>query len=106
MRRLRRGFPDQQVPIFTRFSSGLLGLTPDGLPRLFASEGMVAVTGCNGFGLTLGAVAARQAARLILEEPMEGMALSPSELKPVPGGRMLSVLFRRALVPLVNRFGA
>jgi glycine/D-amino acid oxidase-like deaminating enzyme len=104
MRRLRRGFPDQQVPIFTRFSSGLLGLTPDGLPRLFARDGMIAVTGCNG--LTLGAVAARQAARLILEEPMEGMALPPSELKPVPGGRMLSAFFRRALVPIVNRFGA
>jgi glycine/D-amino acid oxidase-like deaminating enzyme len=67
---------------------------------------MLAVTGCNGFGLTLGMVAAREAARLIAGAPEDSLLLPVSEPKPLPGSRLVPALFRRVLAPAVNRLGA
>ena len=106
-RRLSRVFPGHPVPPFDSFSWGRIAVTPDGLPRLLrGSGGMLAVTGCNGFGLTLGMVAAREVARLIAGAPDDSLLLPVSEPKPLPGPRLVPALFRRVLAPAMNRLGA
>jgi glycine/D-amino acid oxidase-like deaminating enzyme len=106
-RRLARAFPGRDLPAFESLSCGRVALTPDGLPRLIRSrEGLLAVTGCNGFGLTLGALAAREAARHILGRSPDALALPLSEPKPLPAARLLPALLRGVLVPLANRLGA
>ena len=106
-RRLERAFPGRPLPSFETFSWGRIALTPDGLPRLFRGPGgMLAVTGCNGFGLTLGLVAAREAARLIAGASPDSLALPVAEAKPLPGSRVVPALFSAALAPIANRFGA
>ncbi|WP_432653726.1 NAD(P)/FAD-dependent oxidoreductase [Sphingosinicella terrae] len=105
-RRLERVFPDRPPPPFESLSAGRLAVTPDGLPRLIRGpEGMLAVTGCNGFGLTLGMLAAREAASFILGTPAGDLALPISEAKPLPAAGLMPALFRSVLAPLANRFG-
>lgn len=106
-RRLSRVFPDRDVPEFESLSWGSIALTPDGLPRLIVGgEGLVAVTGCNGLGLTLGIGAARQAVRYLEGVSPDMLALPLSEPSPLPSARIIEAIMRSALVPLANRFGA
>ncbi|HTU13364.1 MAG TPA: FAD-dependent oxidoreductase [Allosphingosinicella sp.] len=106
-RRLARVFPGRDLPPFERLSWGRVALTPDGLPRLIrGGEGLLAVTGCNGFGLTLGVLAAREAARHIMGRAPAALALPLSEAKPLPAARLMPALLRAVLAPLANRLGA
>lgn len=106
-RRLSRVFPDRDIPEFRSLSWGRIALTPDGLPRLIVGgEGLVAVTGCNGLGLTLGIGAARQAVRYLEGVSPNMLALPLSEPRPLPGARLVESIMQSALVPLANRFGA
>ncbi len=105
--RLSRVFPGRDLPAFESLSLGRVGLTPDGLPRLIrGGEGLLAVTGCNGFGLTLGVLAAREAVRHILGRTPDALALPLSEPKPLPAARLMPALLRGVLAPLANRLGA
>ena len=82
-------------------------MTPDGLPRLVrGGEGVLAVTGCNGLGLTLGVLAAREAARHIAGRAPDALALPLSEPEPLLAARLMPALLRGVLVPLANRLGA
>lgn len=106
-RRLMRVFPDRAPPVFESLSCGKVALTPDGLPRLIrGGDGLLAVTGCNGFGLTLGVLAAREAARHILGRARDALALPLTEPTPLPGARLVPALLRGLLVPAANRLGA
>jgi glycine/D-amino acid oxidase-like deaminating enzyme len=105
-RRLARAFPDRELPAFESLSWGRVALTPDGLPRLVGGgDGLLAVTGCNGFGLTLGVLAAREAARHIAGRAPDALALPLSEPEPLPAARLIPALLRGVLVPLANRLG-
>lgn len=105
-RRLASAFPGAPIPGFASVSAGRLGLTPDGLPRLIRrDDGLLAVTGDNGFGLTLGLVAAREAARLILGAAPESLALPLTAPKPLPAARIMPALLRNVVAPLANRLG-
>jgi len=105
-RRLERVFPGQELPPFETLSWGRIGVTPDGLPRLLRGpEGLLAVTGCNGFGLTLGVTAAREAARLIATGDDTDTALPLVDARPLPASRLVPALFRNILAPIANRFG-
>ena len=107
LRRLARAFPGHSMPAFESLSWGRIGLTPDGLPRLLQRpDGLVAVAGCNGLGLTLGIAAAREAARLILGVPADRLALPLTIPKPLPAARLVPLLFRTVMAPLANRFAA
>ncbi|MES2498534.1 MAG: FAD-dependent oxidoreductase [Pseudomonadota bacterium] len=106
-RRLARAFPDWTVPPFESLSWGQVALTPDGLPRLIQGEdGLIAVTGCNGAGLTLGILAGREAARFALGTPEEALVLPLSPATPLPFARTMPVLLRNLLVPIANHIGA
>jgi glycine/D-amino acid oxidase-like deaminating enzyme len=106
-RRLALAFPGWDAPAFESLSWGRVGLTPDGLPRLVdGGDGLLAVMGCNGFGLTLGILAAREAARHILGEDADGLVLPLSKSRALPAARLMPALLRGVLVPLANRFGA
>lgn len=106
-RRLARAFPGRSLPAFETMSWGRIGLTPDGLPRLLRGpDGMLAVTGCNGLGLTLGITAAREAARLICGASPDSLALPVSAPQPLPGAWLVPTLFGKVLAPLANRLGA
>lgn len=104
--RLARVFPNHDLPSFDSLSSGNITVTPDGLPRLIRREDdLVAVTGCNGFGLTLGMVAAREAARLILGAQPGDLALPVSAPRKLPGAKVVPALFQKIVAPLANRLG-
>jgi glycine/D-amino acid oxidase-like deaminating enzyme len=106
-RRLARAFPGRDLPPFESLSRGNVALTPDGLPRLIrGGDGLLAVTGCNGFGLTLGLLAAREAARHIMGRAPDALALPLSEPKPLPAARLMPALLRNVIAPLANRLGA
>lgn len=106
-RRLARAFPERPLPAFETLSSGRVALTPDGLPRLIdGGDGLLAVTGCNGFGLTLGVLAAREAVRHIMGEGQDALALPLSRPKPLPAPRLVPAMLRGVLVPVINRLGA
>jgi glycine/D-amino acid oxidase-like deaminating enzyme len=106
-RRLERAFPGQALAPFETLSWGRIALTPDGLPRLLRGpDGIIAITGCNGFGLTLGVSAAREAARLLLGAAPDSLALPFGPPRPAPAARLVPALFGRVIVPLANRFGA
>ena len=106
-RRLARVFPGRDLPAFESLSTGRVGLTPDGLPRLVrGGDGLLAVTGCNGFGLTLGVLAAREAVRHIMGRAPDALALPLSDPGPLPAARLMPALLRGVLAPLANRFGA
>lgn len=106
-KRLMRVFPDGAPPAFESLSWGRAALTPDGLPRLIrGGDGLLAVTGCNGFGLTLGVLAAREAARHIIGRAPDALALPLTEPRPLPGARLVPALLRGLLVPVANRLGA
>ena len=105
-KRLQRVFPECPLPSFETLSWGRIAITPDGLPRLFRnSDGIIAVGGCNGFGLTLGLIAARQAVRLVLGTPTEQLALPITEPRRLRGAAIAPALFRTVAAPLANRFG-
>ncbi|MEO7602397.1 MAG: FAD-binding oxidoreductase [Sphingomicrobium sp.] len=91
---------------FPTFDAGVIPVTLDGLPNLIRrDDGLIAVTGCNGFGMTLGMVAAREAARLVLGTPVEQLALPVKAPKAVRAGSLLSGVMRNIVIPLANRFG-
>lgn len=104
--RFARVFPEAPAPRFQSLSWGRIQLTPDGLPRLFqVDEGLYAVTGCNGLGLTLGMSAGRTAAQLVKGSPPGALALpvtSPAKLK---GWKYVPGAMQRLMVPLVNSLG-
>lgn len=95
----------QQVE-FPGFASGLIPVTLDGLPNLIRrDDGLIAVTGCNGFGLTLGMVAAREAARLVLGRPTGELALPVKAPSAIRGGAFIAGIMRNVVIPLANRLG-
>ncbi|MFN3945794.1 MAG: NAD(P)/FAD-dependent oxidoreductase [Allosphingosinicella sp.] len=105
-RRLARTFPGADLPQFETLSWGRIGITPDGLPRLFRNAaGIVSVSGCNGFGLTMGMSAAREAARLVSGTPAAELSLPVREPRPLPGARIAPALMRSLAAPLANRLG-
>lgn len=92
---------------FPTVDRGTIPVTLDGLPNLIRrDDGLIAVTGCNGFGLTLGMIAAREAARLVLGTAPGELALPVKPPKAISGGHMVSSLLRNLVIPLGNRFGA
>ncbi|MBB4633027.1 NAD(P)/FAD-dependent oxidoreductase [Sphingosinicella soli] len=104
-RRLARTYP-QFAPRFESLSSGTIGVTPDGLPRLFRlGDTLHALAGCNGFGLTLGIAAAREAAAMIGGTPEDDLALPILDPAALPGHKMLPWFMRAVAVPLMNRLG-
>lgn len=106
-RRLARAFPDWTIPPFETLSWGKVGLTPDGLPRLIRGEdGLIAVTGCNGAGLTLGTLSGREAARFTLGTAEAALVLPLTPPTPLPLARTMPVLLRSLLSPIANRIGA
>lgn len=105
VRRLRKLF-NRDVR-FETFSAAAIPITMNGIPNLMRREdGLLAVTACNGFGLTLGMVAGRAASEYIAGTPPSDLALPLSEPKALGGRRIVPALFRNAIIPLANRFGA
>jgi glycine/D-amino acid oxidase-like deaminating enzyme len=104
-RQLARAYPNF-TPRFQSLSSGTIGMTPDGLPRIFRlGENLHAVAGCNGFGLTLGISAAHEAAALIGGAPEDDLALPVLTPSPLTGARMIPWAMRTIAVPIMNRIG-
>jgi sarcosine oxidase len=104
-RRLTRTYPGF-APRFESLSSGTIGVTPDGLPRLFRlGDNLHALAGCNGFGLTLGIAAAREAAAMIGGTAEHDLALPILDPKALPGRNLLPWIMRTVAVPLMNRLG-
>jgi len=104
-RQLARAYPNF-TPRFQSLSSGTIGMTPDGLPRIFRlGENLHAVAGCNGFGLTLGICAAREAAALIGGATEDDLALPVLTPSPLTGARLIPWAMRTIAVPLMNRLG-
>ncbi|MFD0849285.1 NAD(P)/FAD-dependent oxidoreductase [Sphingosinicella xenopeptidilytica] len=104
-RQLARAYPNF-TPRFHSLSSGTIGMTPDGLPRIFRlGENLHAVAGCNGFGLTLGISAAREAAALIGGATEDDLALPILTPSPLAGARLIPWAMRTIAVPLMNRLG-
>ncbi len=102
-RQLARTYPNF-TPHFQSLSSGTIGMTPDGLPRIFRlGENLHAVAGCNGFGLTLGITAAREAAALIGGATEDDLALPVQTPSPLAGARLIPWAMRTIAVPLMNR---
>ena len=102
-RRLARTYPDF-TPHFESLSSGTIGVTPDGLPRIFRlGENLHALAGCNGFGLTLGIAAAREAAAMIDGTAEDDLALPILTPSPLAGARLIPWAMRTIAVPLMNR---
>jgi glycine/D-amino acid oxidase-like deaminating enzyme len=107
LRRLARAFPDWSPPPFETLSWGKIAITPDGLPRVIRdAHGTIAVTGCNGAGLTLGILAAREAVRLVLGTPAEDLVLPVSSAAALPLARTMPMVLRNLLAPIANRLGA
>lgn len=105
-KRLERAFPDIGLPRFVTWSTGRIPLTSDGLPRLIdAGDGRVAVTGCNGFGLTLGIAAAREAVRHLVGAAPNTLALPISLPRRSHAARVKSLLLNRVILPIANRAG-
>ncbi|MDT9599146.1 NAD(P)/FAD-dependent oxidoreductase [Sphingosinicella rhizophila] len=106
-RRFARAFPGRDRPAFTQLSSGRMTITPDGVPRILAlGEDGWALSGCNGFGLTHGISAAREAARLLAGAEPSELALPVLPARRMRGKAMLERVMRRVLVPMLNRLGA
>lgn len=104
-RQLARAYPNF-TPRFQSLSSGTIGMTPNGLPRIFRlGENLHAVAGCNGFGLTLGISAAREAAALIGGATEDDLALPIRTPSPLAGARLIPWAMRTIAVPLMNRLG-
>jgi glycine/D-amino acid oxidase-like deaminating enzyme len=100
------GFQANQFD-FPAFDSAMIPVTMDGLPNLIRrDDGMVAITGCNGFGVTLGMIAAREAARMVLGTPVAELALPAKAPAAIRGGRLLAGAMRNVVIPLANRLGA
>ncbi|HUE78756.1 MAG TPA: FAD-binding oxidoreductase [Sphingomicrobium sp.] len=91
---------------FSTFDAGVIPITLDGLPNIIRrDDGLIAITGCNGFGLTLGMIAAREAAELVLGTPADQLALPVKAPKAIRGASLMSSMIRNIVVPLANRFG-
>jgi glycine/D-amino acid oxidase-like deaminating enzyme len=100
-------FPETSFPAFESFSYGAMTVTPDGLPRLFdIGPNALAISGCNGFGLTLGCIAAREAARSFSGANADDIALSISKLSKLRGRKAMPWIIRHIVAPLANRLGA
>lgn len=105
-RRLERTFPDIEPPAFTRISWGEMTISPTGLPRILRfGEDAWAISGCNGFGLTHGIAAAREAAKLLAGLSSDALALPVFPPKPLKGHRFVAFTLRSMVAPALNRFG-
>jgi len=106
LRRLERAFPDLDQPRFTRLSWGEMTISANGLPRILRfGDDAWSVTGCNGFGLTHGISAAREAARLLSGRSPDELALPVVPPKPLKGHRFVAFTLRAIVAPALNRFG-
>lgn len=106
LRRLGRAFPDAEQPRFTRLSWGEMTISANGLPRILRfGDDAWSVTGCNGFGLTHGIAAAREAAKLLSGASPDTLALPVTPPKPLKGHRFVAFTLRSMVAPALNRFG-
>jgi glycine/D-amino acid oxidase-like deaminating enzyme len=103
LRRFRQAFPGRDLPLFERISSGRMTITGDGVPRLYrlGSDGW-ALSGCNGFGLTHGICAAREAARLLAGAVEGDIVLPVTVPRPLAGRGLANLMIRRLMVPMLN----
>ncbi|MBY8824245.1 NAD(P)/FAD-dependent oxidoreductase [Sphingomonas colocasiae] len=105
-RRLGRTFPDIEQPAFTHLSWGEMTISPTGLPRILRfGDDAWAISGCNGFGLTHGIAAAREAAKLLTGQSPDTLALPIFPPKPLKGHRFVAFTLRSMVAPALNRFG-
>lgn len=106
LRRLERAFPGTDQPRFTHLSWGEMTISANGLPRILRfGDDAWSVTGCNGFGLTHGIAAAREAAKLLTGASPDALALPVTPPKPLKGHRFVAFTLRSMVAPALNRFG-
>jgi len=97
-RRLAQAFPELGEPSFDFLWSGLIGMTPDRLPRIYRlADGIHAWIGCNGRGVALATALGRDMAALLRGAPEADMPLPVTAPEPIFAQALLAKLGRAAL---------
>lgn len=87
-------FPDLGQVNWEYSWTGCIAFTPDHLMRLFEpAEGLLAVTGYNGRGVTTGTVVGKAFADYLLSGERATLPLPFSDMKPVPAARLRSCAY-------------
>ncbi|MBI1774422.1 MAG: FAD-binding oxidoreductase [Proteobacteria bacterium] len=83
--RLQAAFPQLDRPEFEHVWHGLMGVTPDRLPHLYAlGPGLWGWTGCNGRGVALSTAIGRVLAEAALGRPADELPLPFTAPRPIP----------------------
>ncbi|MGU2127371.1 L-pipecolate oxidase [Pseudomonas aeruginosa] len=87
-------FPDLGQVNWEYSWTGCIAFTPDHLMRLFEpAQGLLAVTGYNGRGVTTGTVVGKAFADYLLSGERATLPLPFSDMKPVPAARLRSCAY-------------
>jgi glycine/D-amino acid oxidase-like deaminating enzyme len=106
-RRLRRAFPQLPPIEWDNFWLGRMTSTPDMLPKIArVRPGIYAMVGCQGLGITYCIAAGAEMAKLTMGVPEKDVCVPVAPPKRVPMADLMPTILRKAVFPLVNRFGA